>query len=311
MESVVTMDELLSIDAILDAFADAGHVLPRAALRQAADRWPEVGPHLLTLLEAAADGAEPSQRTDNILFYGIYLMAQMREPRAFQPLCRFGAAGADIGDILGDGLTEHFSLILARTFSGDLAPLRALIEAADADEFVRDAGFGALSWLTATGRVDHEETAAYLRALFDTMQPKAGNMAWDGWQEAIALLGLEDLAPLVERAFDLEWVPCYVTSFQHFKNDLRAARAASDPTGPFPRYVREDGALDDVAAMLSRWVSFRPAPEPGKRDSAVMPLNRMDSATPIRNPYRNVGRNDPCPCGSGKKFKKCCLVKAA
>jgi uncharacterized protein YecA (UPF0149 family) len=24
-----------------------------------------------------------------------------------------------------------------------------------------------------------------------------------------------------------------------------------------------------------------------------------------RNPPR-VGRNDPCPCGSGKKFKKCC-----
>ncbi|MHB9102388.1 MAG: SEC-C metal-binding domain-containing protein [Sulfuricella sp.] len=20
----------------------------------------------------------------------------------------------------------------------------------------------------------------------------------------------------------------------------------------------------------------------------------------------NVGRNDPCPCGSGKKFKQCC-----
>jgi hypothetical protein len=23
-----------------------------------------------------------------------------------------------------------------------------------------------------------------------------------------------------------------------------------------------------------------------------------------------IGRNDPCPCGSGKKFKKCCLGKA-
>jgi hypothetical protein len=22
-----------------------------------------------------------------------------------------------------------------------------------------------------------------------------------------------------------------------------------------------------------------------------------------------IGRNDPCPCGSGKKFKKCCLSK--
>ena len=23
------------------------------------------------------------------------------------------------------------------------------------------------------------------------------------------------------------------------------------------------------------------------------------------DPYANVGRNDPCPCGSGKKFKNC------
>ena len=23
----------------------------------------------------------------------------------------------------------------------------------------------------------------------------------------------------------------------------------------------------------------------------------------------NAGRNDPCPCGSGKKYKKCCLAK--
>ena len=22
--------------------------------------------------------------------------------------------------------------------------------------------------------------------------------------------------------------------------------------------------------------------------------------------YENIGRNDPCPCGSGKKYKKCC-----
>ncbi len=23
-----------------------------------------------------------------------------------------------------------------------------------------------------------------------------------------------------------------------------------------------------------------------------------------------IGRNDPCPCGSGKKYKKCCGVNA-
>ncbi len=31
------------------------------------------------------------------------------------------------------------------------------------------------------------------------------------------------------------------------------------------------------------------------------------SADTVTNPFKNVGRNDPCPCGSGKKFKKCCL----
>jgi uncharacterized protein YecA (UPF0149 family) len=30
-----------------------------------------------------------------------------------------------------------------------------------------------------------------------------------------------------------------------------------------------------------------------------------DHHAPAKNPLRDVGRNDPCPCGSGKKFKKC------
>jgi preprotein translocase subunit SecA len=27
---------------------------------------------------------------------------------------------------------------------------------------------------------------------------------------------------------------------------------------------------------------------------------------PIHSDAEKVGRNDPCPCGSGKKYKKCC-----
>ncbi|MEM6470782.1 MAG: SEC-C metal-binding domain-containing protein [Planctomycetota bacterium] len=32
-------------------------------------------------------------------------------------------------------------------------------------------------------------------------------------------------------------------------------------------------------------------------------------AEPIRNKGQKVGRNDPCPCGSGKKYKNCCMRK--
>lgn len=30
-----------------------------------------------------------------------------------------------------------------------------------------------------------------------------------------------------------------------------------------------------------------------------------ESLTPFRRDMPKIGRNDPCPCGSGKKFKKC------
>jgi uncharacterized protein len=31
-----------------------------------------------------------------------------------------------------------------------------------------------------------------------------------------------------------------------------------------------------------------------------------DDATTFRRVMPKIGRNDPCPCGSGKKFKHCC-----
>ncbi|MEW6487610.1 MAG: SEC-C metal-binding domain-containing protein [Thermodesulfobacteriota bacterium] len=41
-------------------------------------------------------------------------------------------------------------------------------------------------------------------------------------------------------------------------------------------------------------------------------LRVFDALTepPLQAPYR-PGRNDPCPCGSGRKYKKCCGTKAA
>jgi uncharacterized protein len=34
--------------------------------------------------------------------------------------------------------------------------------------------------------------------------------------------------------------------------------------------------------------------------------HQLDDATTFRRTVPKIGRNDPCPCGSGKKFKQCC-----
>ena len=41
-------------------------------------------------------------------------------------------------------------------------------------------------------------------------------------------------------------------------------------------------------------------------ESNVPKANHVEKAQPIVNDGPKVGRNDPCPCGSGKKYKQCC-----
>jgi preprotein translocase subunit SecA len=48
-----------------------------------------------------------------------------------------------------------------------------------------------------------------------------------------------------------------------------------------------------------------------QQDGTMANSSEGKKREPIRNRNEKVGRNDPCPCGSGKKYKNCCLRKAA
>ena len=43
-----------------------------------------------------------------------------------------------------------------------------------------------------------------------------------------------------------------------------------------------------------------------KRVAEPLATNADEISKTIVNKEKKVGRNDPCPCGSGKKYKKCC-----
>ena len=81
-----------------------------------------------------------------------------------------------------------------------------------------------------------------------------------------------------------------------------------DPaTGDAERLARIEEDLirpvDDVVGELATWHGFS---EEYRRDKAAGLYDPPQE--PVTNPLRHVGRNDPCPCGSGKKYKKCCLA---
>jgi len=46
-----------------------------------------------------------------------------------------------------------------------------------------------------------------------------------------------------------------------------------------------------------------------KEISATGAPDKTVKQQPVRNKEKKIGPNDPCPCGSGKKYKKCCMQK--
>ena len=82
------------------------------------------------------------------------------------------------------------------------------------------------------------------------------------------------------------------------------ARARDEPAwrrrGQAWRFY-EPGA---IAARQDRWEE-----EAARGDNFIDPDDERfgEISLPYVRPGEKVGRNDPCPCGSGKKYKKCCL----
>jgi preprotein translocase subunit SecA len=74
------------------------------------------------------------------------------------------------------------------------------------------------------------------------------------------------------------------------------------------RDVEEKQARTERRRQELRGLAQTPAlpapPSPAPRDDS---LERKPA--PILRLEQKVGRNDPCPCDSGKKYKKCCLNK--
>ena len=75
----------------------------------------------------------------------------------------------------------------------------------------------------------------------------------------------------------------------------------------FAKHTR--GYIENTVDEMKYWACFG---QP-KRPSNVLMSPAPAQVRPVPpgfskpSPQARVGRNDPCPCGSGKKYKKCCL----
>jgi hypothetical protein len=240
------------------------------------------------------------------LFFIFHLLGEWREKAAYRALARLlRLPRRDVDAIFGDGITTTSHRVMAAVFDGDPEPLYDIILDPDTGEFIRAGMCEALAMVTVRGELDRAATGRFLSDAFVEMRPQAECYVWVGWQSAIAMLGLSDLNLLVKKAFERGFIDSHVLGFEHFEQDLR--RGIEHPCEPRRPDDRDDTLFGDTVEELSGWYCFT---EQYREDQerwhrrAEADLARSQR---VENPFKGVGRNDPCPCGSGKKFKKCCL----
>lgn len=279
--------------------------LPVLSLGICAIRIEEAGPALHALLVRAADGEMLSEAEKTLLFRGLHILGGARWSQACRPLLRLlRRPQAEVDDLLGDTITESLAKIVAGVFDGDVEALLGAIADRAIEAFIRDALLGAAAFLTWDGRIEGSRMRHQLRQFHAECLADDGDPAWIGWLQAIALLGLRDLAPLVHDARREGRIPPRVLDPGDFEQDLaEAERAPAD----YERFRRANlGYVDDVLVALE-WAGTTRGSTGGKRPEPFPADTPPRLMAPVINPFRHVGRNDPCPCGSGRKAKKCCL----
>ena len=287
----------MNADEALRAFANA-EAEPWDAMRWALDHWDEAAPRFIARLRAGAAASRHSDADLDALFYLIHLCGEKGETRAYAPLCQLIARSGALEDMLGDAVTETLPGILINVCDGDPEPLQHAIESADANSFARASALEALGYLSrAKGLLSDEEMLAYLRRLAEEMPPRSRSEVWTGFALVAGSLGYDKLAPEVARLFSKSWIDREALLIEDFHADIALSRR--DPDGLAAFRERGVGPLQGVIETLQSWRSEGAGDSEGNGES---------DGLPHVNPLRDVGRNDPCPCGSGKKYKKCCLA---
>jgi len=297
----------MNVDEALRQFAEE-EKFPRAAMTWALENWEAASPRFVSRLRAFAAGGDRSISAKDEAFCIVHLCGQKGETRAYEPTCRLIADDPNIEEWLGDGVTETLPGILIKVFDGDVEPLQRALEAPRGNEFARSAALAALGYLVrAQGVLSDEDMRLYLRRLRLDAAPREESEFWVTWAMTAADLGYGDLR--IDVAMLMKDGLIDECDFDLDAFDRRVELVRDDPAGLAGFHGAGVLPLDDAVEVLDAWSSF--SEDDFDRGENVfdsdMDSEFEDIAAPYVNPLRQIGRNDPCPCGSGKKYKKCCL----
>ncbi len=277
---------------------------------QSADAHREVliAPLLKAMERGVANPAGLPAGEGMLFSYAAYLLAKWRAWRAYPSFIRWLSLPGEVAhDLGGDTITQDGKRFLASVCDGNLEPIKQLVLNREADEYCRAAAIEALALLAIWGEVPRQPIEEYFAWLAREGLSRERNHVWASLCSACLDLEALGVFPELRRAYDDGLIEAGYIS----REEVDEVEAG--PRGKWIERQREwHPPIADVAEATAWWGCFKRGPRRNASQLAEY-ANRMSESDaefePPATPYiapPKVGRNDPCPCGSGKKFKKCC-----
>jgi hypothetical protein len=284
LESFLTAEE---IDAIL---ADMDFFLP----------W--FRSELLRERIAASESGE-GRFSDMAGFHAMFFLAHVHDTVALPDiLACLDAPDDDLYDRYGDALFEDMWQPIARLAPDAIDTVIAFLERAVLEPYSRNA---ILRGLLTASLARAESRARVVECMAGILNNPALPMAQRA--DVAYTCGEFDLQELRDAVFAIA---------DHMSRDpspannpgFDAEELRQSFTGAMHDNIR-DRLGDDIYALQRRWSAWYNNAYREDDDWSPAAQSIGDDAQDLLHPVRHepkTGRNEPCPCGSGRKFKKCC-----
>ena len=302
---------------------------PEDAIRAALLRPQEITPHLIGFLRRATAAVRADRNMPgNGFFIAFYLLAQFQAKEALPAIIEAVSLPGDVPyDLFGDAITEDLRRVLAILADDHLDLIDRLIDDTSIDEFVRSAAADAYRLLVRDGRLTRGEAVERLRIHLEKAIERDDSKGANWQVFALYSLASCEAQIEIELAFNRGLVDETLIDQKEFEHSFAGGDAflqsefdrlpptkidALDDLGgwwdgaPDQDFGDEDDEWDDDE--VEDWDEDEEYDETDDDDESpgFAELFPPPSTNTIRNVVPRVGRNQPCPCGSGKKYKKCC-----
>ena len=271
--------------------------VPVDALQVLRDNWVEAEPLLLAELDRCIENTLCADESA-LFLYALYLCAEMRSEAAFGRYVRMCRMPYFLQDhLLDDAICESMGGLLLHTCAGRFDVLKSVIEDATLNEFARSAALEALTHLAVDGDFSREEAEAYCIDLLSHKLEQQSSFVWNQVVTMALILRVQRAAKLIEWVYDVGLADSEFDSVGDVQKSLRE--------GDFDNERRGIGSTEENIRMYASHWEEEWAGVPSEAELLAEPKKIMRRSRVAQG--KGPGRNEPCPCGSGKKYKKCCI----